>query len=76
MLQEKDYPISVMFDAKTGIFNPCKQTVERKVSDLKMMFHDQQAVRSILSNGLRDPLLSFCYQQIGHGPGCDSHLPG
>ena len=55
MLQEIDYPISVMFDAKTGIFNPCKQTVERKVSDLKRMFHDQQAVYSILSAG--DPLV-------------------
>jgi glucose-6-phosphate isomerase, archaeal len=51
MLQEIDYPVSVMFDAKTGIFDPCKQTVERKVSDLKMMFHDQPAVKSILSSG-------------------------
>ena len=51
MLQEIDYPISVMFDAKSGIFNPCKKTEERKVSDLKMMFHDQQAVQSILSAG-------------------------
>jgi len=51
MLQENDYPISVMFDAKTGLFTPCKQTAERKVSDLKMMFHDKAAVQSILSKG-------------------------
>ena len=50
MLQEIDYPVSVMFDPNTGIFEPCKQLVERKVSDLKRMFHDQAAVKTLLSN--------------------------
>lgn len=51
MLPEKDYPISVRFDAHTGIFTPCLQTVERKVSDLEKMFDDQKAVKEILMAG-------------------------
>jgi glucose-6-phosphate isomerase, archaeal len=51
LLQENDYPISVRFDSMTGQFEPCKQMVQRKVSDLKMMFYDQKAVASILENG-------------------------
>ncbi len=51
MLQENDYPISVKFDAQTGLFNPCKQEVMRRVSDLKKMFYDQQAVQYELAHG-------------------------
>ena len=51
MLQEKDYPVSVQLDTKTGIFDPCKTLAKRNVSDLKNMFHDQTAVKAILDAG-------------------------
>ena len=53
MLQENDYPISVQFDYKTGIFDPSLKLDERRVSDLKMMFNDKQAVGQILDSGDR-----------------------
>ena len=51
MLQEIDYPISVQFDFDEGTFDPVKQRVDRKVSDLKMMFHDQAAAEAIIAAG-------------------------
>jgi glucose-6-phosphate isomerase, archaeal len=48
-----DYPISVQLDPSTGQFSPCLEFVERRVSDLKQMFADQQAVQEILANGDR-----------------------
>ncbi len=53
MLKENDYPVSVRFDPNTGIFDPCKKLEERRVSNLKMMFHDKQAVADILASGDR-----------------------
>jgi glucose-6-phosphate isomerase len=51
MLQENDYPVSVRLDSQSGIFAPCPQLVERRVSDLKTMFYDQNAVKDVLANG-------------------------
>jgi glucose-6-phosphate isomerase len=53
MLAENDYPISVEFDPQTGIFTPCKKLTPRYVSDLKQMFHDQQAAEEIIRSGDR-----------------------
>jgi glucose-6-phosphate isomerase len=53
MLKENDYPITVKFDAKNGIFSPVQKTVERRLSDLKNMFHDRQSVEQILTAGDR-----------------------
>jgi len=51
MLQPNDYPISVKFDAETGIFAPVKTVVERRVSDLKEMFQDKAAVNYEMTHG-------------------------
>lgn len=61
MLQDIDYPISVQFDFDDGAFSPVKTTSDRHVSDLKMMFHDQDAVQQALAAG--DPLV---YQILYH----------
>jgi glucose-6-phosphate isomerase len=53
MLQVNDYPISVRFDPEVGIFSPCIETIERRVSDLRKVFYDHQAVQSILNSGDR-----------------------
>jgi glucose-6-phosphate isomerase len=46
-------PVSVQLDPSTGVFAPCPDVVERKVSDLKMMFADQKAVQEIIAAGDR-----------------------
>jgi glucose-6-phosphate isomerase, archaeal len=46
MLQENDYPISVQFDFESGKFDPTKAGVDRRVSDLSMMFADKAAVEA------------------------------
>ena len=43
-LKPEDYPISVQFDFEKGEFAPRSSAVERKLSDLKMMFADKDAV--------------------------------
>jgi len=55
MLQKNDFPISVILDPITGIFNPCPEIVQRHVSQLKNVFHDTQAVGKVLAN--EDPLV-------------------
>lgn len=60
MLQDIDYPISVQFDFVSGAFAPFKTRTDRRVSDLKMMFHDQAAVQQAISAG--DPIVyDICY---------------
>lgn len=54
-LKNEDYPISVQFDFDAGTFAPQEKSVERKVSDLAMMFHDTTAVESTVKAG--DPLV-------------------
>lgn len=51
MLQDNDYPISVRFDLRSGIFAPATKTVQRRVSDLRMMFQDQHAVEESVAAG-------------------------
>ncbi len=48
MLTEIDFPITLAFDPESGIFDPCPQVTPRYLSDLKMMFKEQQAVDEIL----------------------------
>ena len=48
-----DIPISVQFDFDTGRFQPCPIQTERKLSDLAMMYYDQDAVQKILDDGDR-----------------------
>jgi glucose-6-phosphate isomerase len=48
-----DLPVSVQIDAATGEFFPCPEKVDRKVSDLRMMFYDQAEVTKILAAGDR-----------------------
>jgi glucose-6-phosphate isomerase, archaeal len=46
-------PVSVQLDPTSGKFSPCLEFVERKVSDLRVMFADQRAVQEILEGGDR-----------------------
>ncbi len=46
-----DFPVSVQLDIPSGAFEPCQETEFRKVSDLAMMFSDQNAVEEIIKNG-------------------------
>jgi glucose-6-phosphate isomerase len=48
-----DQPISVQFDIDSGDFNPFVHKELRKVSDLSLMFRDQEAVAKITSHGDR-----------------------
>jgi len=57
-----DYPISVQFDFNKGDFTPKEKTVERRVSDLEMMFADKVAVKAAISGG--DPII---YEIFYHG---------
>jgi glucose-6-phosphate isomerase, archaeal len=50
-----ELPISVDLDISTGIFTPCPQQTQRRVSHLGMMFADQAAVQAKISNG--DPIV-------------------
>lgn len=54
-VKEYDLPISVTLDINTGVFTPCPQQTQRRVSDLGMMFADQGAVESAIKNG--DPIV-------------------
>jgi glucose-6-phosphate isomerase len=55
MLAAIDYPISVQFDFNAGTFAPYRQKVDRRVSDLAMMFHDQLAAQAAIAGG--DPVV-------------------
>jgi glucose-6-phosphate isomerase, archaeal len=46
-----DLPVTVQLDTTTGEFSPCLEKVLRRVSDLSLMFSDQEAVRQIISMG-------------------------
>ena len=46
-----DLPVTVQLDTTTGDFIPCAEKVVRNVSDLAMMFSDQETVRQIVSLG-------------------------
>jgi glucose-6-phosphate isomerase, archaeal len=46
-------PISVQLDSTSGAFTPCLEFVERRVSDLRVMFSDQNAVEEIIAHGDR-----------------------
>jgi glucose-6-phosphate isomerase, archaeal len=50
-----DLPVTVQIDTTTGEFVPCLEKVARHVSDLAMMFSDQQTVQQII--GTRDKLV-------------------
>jgi len=54
-LVKEDYPFSVQFDFEAGKFSPTKKTAVRRVSDLKMMFHDKPAVDLLINSG--DPIV-------------------
>jgi len=45
-----DLPTSVQLDFQTGIFSPSQKVVERRLSDLAEMFHDQNAMEQVLSS--------------------------
>lgn len=55
ILKPEDYPKSVQFDFEKGEFAPRSSAVERKLSDLKMMFADQDAIEKGISSG--DPTI-------------------
>ena len=44
-----DLPVTVQIDTTTGEFIPCLEKVARRVSDLAMMFSNQQIVQKIIS---------------------------
>ena len=46
-----DEPISVQLDFVTGVFEPAISTVDRRLSDLAMMFYDQETVQQMLGKG-------------------------
>ena len=48
-----DVPISVTLDIQTGVFDPCPEVTERRVSDLLQMFHDREAAQRIITSGDR-----------------------
>lgn len=48
-----DLPVSVQIDITTGEFSPCPEMVDRKVSDLAVMFYNQEVVNGIISSGDR-----------------------
>lgn len=50
-----DLPTSVWLDINTGVFEPCVEISRRKVSDLAMMFADQEAVQQLIAQG--DPVV-------------------
>ena len=46
-----DLPVTVQIDTTTGEFIPCLEKVARRVSDLAMMFSNQEIVQKIISMG-------------------------
>jgi glucose-6-phosphate isomerase, archaeal len=50
-----ELPVSVTLDIETGVFTPCPQQTERRVSDLGMMFADKNAVEAAIDSG--DPVV-------------------
>lgn len=54
-IEVNDLPTSVLLDVTTGIFEPCVETSRRKVSDLEMMFVDQEAAQQLIELG--DPVV-------------------
>lgn len=61
-LKQNDYPISVQYDFEKGEFFPKEKIVERKLSDLSMMFADKDAVEQAYKKG--DPII---YEIFYHG---------
>lgn len=50
-----DRPTTVWLDINTGVFEPCVEITHRRVSDLGMMFADQEAVKQSIEQG--DPIV-------------------
>ncbi|MGA2111657.1 MAG: glucose-6-phosphate isomerase family protein [Anaerolineales bacterium] len=46
-------PVSVTLDIQSGIFEPCPEVTQRRVSDLLKMFSDREAAQRIISSGDR-----------------------
>ena len=46
---------ALQFDFDSGKFDPVKIREDRKLSDLRMMFHDKAAISALLRDG--DPLV-------------------
>lgn len=74
-----DLPVSVQIDITTGEFSPCPEMVDRKVSDLAVMFYNQEVVNGIISSGDRlvyqNSLLSIHHQQFRYGAWYNHHFP-
>lgn len=54
-LKKEDYPITVQYDFDLGEFSPKEKSVERKVSDLAVMFADKSASEIMIKEG--DPIV-------------------
>ncbi len=54
-LKKEDFPISVQFDFQKGEFAPVQSKAERNVSNLSMMFEDQDAAEALVQAG--DPIV-------------------
>jgi glucose-6-phosphate isomerase len=46
-----DLPITVQLDFETGVFRPSPHLVQRRISDLAMMFHDKETVEREIADG-------------------------
>jgi glucose-6-phosphate isomerase len=74
-----DFPTTVQLDIQTGAFEPCLDLSQRRLKDLAMMFHDQQAVQALLQ---ADPLIyeiryyPFVTSNSDMALGVTSILPG
>ena len=79
-LNRFDFPISVFYDTAAGKFEPYEKLVERRISDLAPMYHDQNAVTSMIESG--DPLIyeifyySFPASKSDWGIGVSRIKPG
>ena len=54
-MKKEDYPITVQYDFDLGEFSPKERSVERKVSELSVMFYDKSAAEALIKQG--DPLV-------------------
>ena len=54
-IAKEDYPVSVQFDFEKGEFSPYQKKVERKLSDLSMMFQAKNVVEKMLEK--EDPVI-------------------
>lgn len=75
-----DFPISVLYDTAAGSFAPYEKLVERRISELAPMYHDQAAVAAMMESG--DPLIyeifyyAFPATQSNWGIGVSRIKPG